>query len=42
MKAKPTIVSAGDGRYRAEGMVFDRPAAGKSPSTCAPARKASA
>jgi hypothetical protein len=23
MKAKPTIVSAGDGRYRAEGMVFD-------------------
>jgi hypothetical protein len=24
MKAKPTIVSAGDGRYRAEGMVFDR------------------
>ena len=25
MKAKPTIVSAGDGRYRAEGMVFDMP-----------------
>ena len=24
MKAKPAIVSAGDGRYRAEGMVFDR------------------
>ena len=23
MKAKPAIVSAGDGRYRAEGMVFD-------------------
>ena len=23
MKVKPTIVSAGDGRYRAEGMVFD-------------------
>ena len=23
MKAKPTIVSAGEGRYRAEGMVFD-------------------
>jgi hypothetical protein len=25
MKGKPTIVSAGEGRYRAEGMVFDRP-----------------
>ena len=24
MKGKPTIVSAGEGRYRAEGMVFDR------------------
>ena len=24
MKAKPSIVSAGDGRYRAEGVVFDR------------------
>ena len=24
MKAKPSIVSAGDGRYRAEGMVFDK------------------
>ena len=24
MKAKPTIVPGGDGRYRAEGMVFDR------------------
>jgi hypothetical protein len=24
MKGKPTIVSAGDGRYRAEGMVFHR------------------
>ena len=24
MTAKPAIVSAGDGRYRAEGMVFDR------------------
>ena len=24
MKSKPTIVSAGEGRYRAEGMVFDR------------------
>jgi len=25
MKYKPTIVSAGEGRYRAEGMVFDMP-----------------
>jgi len=25
MSHKPTIVSAGDGRYRAEGMVFDMP-----------------
>jgi hypothetical protein len=25
LSRKPTIVSAGDGRYRAEGLVFDRP-----------------
>ena len=25
MKTKPTIVAAGDGRYRAEGMMFHRP-----------------